>query len=424
MYGTLNERQRMNLPAGMSELDLLVYSPTLYDLYRNEGSGYDKDAFRFDPVVATGMLASDIEYGSNMAWVNYMTPESQAMLNPGDNLIVPVNTYDNYDQLPPWEKRLSHEVSFKGNNVSGRGGQESGYTRDLLNIQASNVGMQNGFVGDFSYYFNEEARILGMDSSVVAPSGPRPVGTAIDAGTIGIGVGAPSGPRPIGTAIEVPGPIGIGQGTPTPIAKYRCINVSPWCVRDDVNGTLTRCMCPSGVSSGGSGGVGAGEGGGTGTGTGTGSGGTGSGGTGTGTGTGTGSGSGGTGTGSGTGEGGAESGGELPPMGGGGGGVGGGGGEAPAEEQPAEKTAEKPATPTEECKLDYTPIIIALIAGLAIAYLIAKKQNKDVKTFGAVGAIIGGILGYIYSRHQCTPIEALTKVGIKSKSESSYYGGR
>ena len=419
MYGTLNERQRMNLPAGMSELDLIQYSPTLYELYRNEGLGYDKDAFRFDPVVAFGMLASDINYGSQMAWVNYMTPESQAALNPGDNLIVPVNTYDNYKQLPPWEKRLSHEVSFKGNAGRGVGGnknnrrEESGYSRDLLNIQASNVGMKNNFVGDFSYYFDEEARALGLQgANDVGPVSPvSPSFGAVDTGPVS------SGPRQVGTVIEAPiippgglivgtgtiAPTGEGSGNNPPICNWSFGEWGPC-----QNGSQTRelFLSPAGCIP-----VGrpittqpceSGTGGGTGTG---GDGGTGGGGTG--------------------GDGEVESGGELPPMGGGGGGggVGGGGAEEAPADQPAEAAAKADGT-TEDCTLDYKPIIIAAVAGLAIGYLIAKNKDKDVKIFGIVGAIIGGILGYAYAKHQCTPIEALSKIGIKSKSESNYYGGR
>jgi disulfide bond formation protein DsbB len=85
--------------------------------------------------------------------------------------------------------------------------------------------------------------------------------------------------------------------------------------------------------------------------------------------------------------------------------------------------------------LDYKPIIIGAIAGLAVGYFYAKNKNKDVKKFGAVVAIIGAILGYVYSKHQCSPIEILTKLKVPSKSDaatpatpatgtSKYYGGR
>ena len=401
MQGIRTERQRMNLPFGMSELDLIAYNPTLYDLYRNEGNGWDNDAFRYDPVVSTGMLASDYAYAQGMAWVNYQTPESQMAINPGDDLIVPVQTYDNYENLPPWEKRLTHEVSFKGKN------NESSYSADLLNIQASNVGMKNNFVGDFSYYFDNESRILGSQlastgpvanpvsipisvgpqiigsSAVAVPTTPTPVfgtGTAVSPKPI---VSSPLAPRTTGPVIIAPEPYG-GQAQ---VALYRCINVAPWCVLDRFNATVASCSdCPQGSIP-------------TMTDTG---------------------------------------GGMIADTGpaptdinaggfGGGGGVGGGGGggaEAPAD-QPTEDAAKPAETPAPvDCTIDYKPIIIGVVAGLVIGYLIAKSKHKDLKQFSAVGAIIGGILGYVYAKHQCTPISILTSIGVPSKSESGYYGGR
>ena len=410
MYGIMTEKQRMNKPFGMTETELLLYSPEMYAIYRNMDGEWDNiDAFRYDPVVSTGMLANDYVLAKGLAWVNYLTPESQAMLNPGDGLVVPARTYDNYDQLPPWEKRMTHEVSFKGNG-NRRG--ESSYSREQLLMSNAQMGSKMDFVGDFNSYFDnvarQESRALGISAGneVILPSGPRPIGTPIEAGTIAL---------PGGT---------IGVGTPvTP--KYRCISVSPWCVRDDVNGNKSSCAtCPTGiVVVGPSGGPGTGGEGGTGTGTGTGSG-TGSGsGTGTGTGsggTGTGSGSGGTGSGSGGGEGEVESGGNLPPVGGGGGSVGGGGEEAPSEggkEAGAPQPGTEAGKPEEECKLNYMPIVIGAVIGLIAGYLIAKQKKKDEKQFALIAAIIGALLGFAYSKHQCKPIEMLTKIGIKSKAE-------
>jgi disulfide bond formation protein DsbB len=89
--------------------------------------------------------------------------------------------------------------------------------------------------------------------------------------------------------------------------------------------------------------------------------------------------------------------------------------------------------------MDYKPVIIGIIAGLAVGYLYAKNKNKDIKLFSAVVAIIGGILGYVYAKHQCNPIGVLTKLKVPSKvntpasttviattpkTEAKYYGGR
>jgi hypothetical protein len=69
-----------------------------------------------------------------------------------------------------------------------------------------------------------------------------------------------------------------------------------------------------------------------------------------------------------------------------------------------------------ECKLNFKPVIIGVIAGIAIGYFYAKNKNKDIKTFGVVFAIIGAVLGYAYAKHQCEPIDLLTKLKVPSKS--------
>jgi hypothetical protein len=118
-------------------------------------------------------------------------------------------------------------------------------------------------------------------------------------------------------------------------------------------------------------------------------------------------------------------------MGGGGGFGGGGGGGASPEESTGAKEGEQA---TVVCKTNYKPVIIGIVAGLAVGYLYAKNKNKDIKLFSAVVAIIGGILGFVYAKHQCSPIGLLTKLKIPSKSnasapataktEAKYYGGR
>jgi hypothetical protein len=132
-------QDRVNRPLGMSDVDLLIYDKDIYTMYRTN-EGLETDAFRYDPVVSAGMLASDYAFAQGMQWVNLLTPASQDKINPGDGLIVPVQTYDNYENLPPIEKYLTHEVS---------------YTANQLNI-ARNEGLHNEFVGDFNNYFNGE----------------------------------------------------------------------------------------------------------------------------------------------------------------------------------------------------------------------------------------------------------------------------
>jgi len=386
MQGIRTQRQRMNLPFGMSELDLIAYSPTLYDLYRNEGEGWDdKDGFRYDPVVANGMLASDYELAKALAWVNYLTPESLERISPGDNLVIPTQTFDNYEQLPPWEKRMSHDLSYTGNKKRKNNNNESSYSANFLNSEIAQMGEKINFVGDFSYYFDNESRLAGG----VVITDPTPVVP----GVIGGGV-APAGPVVIVPPTPTPTPapvVVIGGGTGTMVAKYRCLY--PGCVRDDLYGTMLDCSsCPA-VMAGPTMGVYVPE------------------------------------------EpvvltGPTDPNGGLVGIvpdagttaGGFGGGGGGGGAEQPAEDQPQE-AAKDGVTPEVECAIDYKPLIIGLVAGLVIAYLIAKNRKKDVKTFGILGAIIGGILGFVYVKHQCKPIAALSKIGIKSRAESGYYGG-
>ncbi len=364
----------MNLPAGMSELDLINYSPVLYELYRNEGQGFDNDAFRYDPVVSTGMLASDYELAKGLAWVNLLTPESQGAINPGDNLIVPVQTFDNYKNLPPWEKRLSHEVSYTGKNL------ESKYSANLLNLQASQVGMKNNFVGDFSYYFDNESRLLGMDRGRVALSATETPRAALpmmepvqQISEIPPRTIIPLSPKV--TVIESPIPV-----SPISVIPPRTIPLSPKATAviatqtSDTPGlvaTTTTTTTPTEE---------------------------------------------------------IISGGYLPS--GGGMSMGGGGG-AEMPEETTETTATESANggggdtkKVTDCEINYIPVIIGFVVLAIIGYAIAKQKKKDVKKFSIAGAVIGGLLGYVYAKHQCVPVEALSKIGIKSKSESNYYGGR
>lgn len=377
MRGILDQRERMNLPAGMSELDLMIYSPVLYDLYRNEGEGFDKDAFRFDPIVSTGMLASDYALAKGLAWVNYLTPESLGAINPGDNLVVPVQTFDNYKNLPPWEKKLTHEVSYNG---------ESNYSANLLNLEASKVGMKNNFVGDFSYYFDKESRLLGTERLAVA--------TALEEPTTGIIprprvlVSAATNPKPITNIIETV-PVVPVKPRVTVIATQ--VSNTPGLVpavtstpSTPSTPTTTTSTPPSDVINGG----------------------------------------------------------YLPSSGGGamasgGGEVASGGGEIASggqeESAPSESSTENSASGggdykktalTAECKINYIPVVIGFIVLGIIGYVFAKQNKKDVKKYSIAGAVIGVLLGYVYAKHQCTPVEALRKIGIKSKIESNYYGGR
>lgn len=362
----------MNLPAGMSELDLINYSPVLYELYRNEGQGFDNDAFRYDPVVSTGMLASDYELAKGLAWVNLLTPESQGAINPGDNLIVPVQTFDNYKNLPPWEKRLSHEVSYTGKNL------ESKYSANLLNLQASQVGMKNNFVGDFSYYFDNESRLLGMERAALSLAteipAPAPIEVPTTPKTIVISP-LPPKPNPIIEQMPVPSvPVKPRiEQMPIPV-KPRIIIATQEDTTPGLVATTTTTTTPTEE---------------------------------------------------------IISGGYLPS---GGGMSMGGGAEMPEDAPETETTTETNSETangssdtkkvTKDCEINYIPVIIGFVVLAIIGYAIAKQKKKDIKKFSIAGAVIGGLLGYVYAKHQCVPVEALSKIGIKSKTESNYYGGR
>lgn len=386
-------QDRVNRPLGMSDVDLLIYDKDIYTMYRTH-EGLEPDAFRYDPIVSAGMLASDYAFAEGMQWVNLLTPDSQDKINPGDDLVVPVRTYDYYGENLPIEKKLTHEVS---------------YTSNQLNTVRA-MGLHNNFVGDFNNYFDQESGLLGEDLLGPAPSPiSEPTPTPIGGGTslpprnyegsprTTTLVSAPI--RPI-TNIQftAPTPAPTTTTTPTRPAKYRCISTTPYYVRDDVNGTLTLLQtysCKPRTAPIGSGAVTIGDGGGTTTTTTTTSGG-------------------------GTTSGGTSGGGEVIdggafPMGGG------GSAGSPAEPMP-EETAQTP-TPSvkKEIKADYKFILMGIIILGAIGYYYAKSQNKDIKTFSVSGAIVGGILGYMYNQHQTKPIDLFTKLGIKGKSESGYF---
>ena len=379
-------QDRVNRPLGMSDVDLLIYDKDIYTMYRTH-EGLEPDAFRYDPIVSAGMLASDYAYAEGMQWVNLLTPDSQDKINPGDDLVVPVRTYDYYGENLPIEKKLTHEVS---------------YTSNQLNT-ARAMGLHNEFVGNFSNYFDQESGLLG--SELMGPA-PDPIG----GGTTAPPRSYTESPRTL-TPVRPYTPITNIQftaptpaPTPTPITpKYRCISTAPYYVRDDVNGTLSiiqtyscRPRTAAVVSgppptSGGSGGT---------------------------TTTTTGTGGATSGTSGGTSGGGQIIDGGAFPMGGGG-----------SAGSPAEPMTEATA-PTEtkdapsvkkEIKADYKFIIIGIIVLGAIAYYYAKTYNKDIKTFSVSGAIVGGILGYMYNQHQTKPIDLFTKLGIKGKSESGYF---
>ena len=351
-------QDRVNRPLGMSDVDLLIYDKDIYTMYRTH-EGLEPDAFRYDPIVSAGMLASDYAFAEGMQWVNLLTPDSQDQIDPGDDLVVPVRTYDYYGENLPIEKKLTHEVS---------------YTANQLNTVRATA-LHNEFVGDFNNYFDQESGLLGVGKPRVM-AGPRslsvvsgvPILAETPSGGTGLGGGLGSGPG-----------LG-GGGIPTPTAKYRCIPTEPYCVRDDINGTKTTCATCTPIA------------------TPTGSGGElGTGGTG---GTGTGDPTGGFGGGAG-----------APPM-----------EPTPEETQPTDAPIEpSPAQSKIDAKLDYKFLIIGIIVFGAIGYYYAKTKNKDIKTFSVSGAIVGGILGYIYAQHQTNPIDFLSKLGLKSKSESGYF---
>ena len=378
----LSQREQMNLPFGMNEQELIFYSPTLYEMYRNEGQGYDKEAFRWDPIVSKGMLASEFAVADGLWWTMLLTPESQMQINPGDNLVVPVETYDDYRQLPPVEKYLTSDVSYTGNFINKKN-----------NFQDSS----NSFCGDFNGYFNQELNAIGkVSASEVSPIStprsaspvptPRSVSPIIEPST-GTTVPVKSAPITGGggtrTGEDNPPPCDMSFGEWEPcengIQRRKVILSPDGCI--PVGRPLAAQSCETGTGGGEE----------------------------------------------------VEAGGS---MGGGGGFGGGGGGGVSTEESTEESTGAKDiSTNPVVCKTNYKPVIIGIVAGLAVGYLYAKNKNKDIKLFSAVLAIIGGILGFVYAKHQCSPIGLLTKLKIPSKvnasapateakTEAKYYGGR
>ena len=118
----------------------------------------------------------------------------------------------------------------------------------------------------------------------------------------------------------------------------------------------------------------------------------------------------------------APMGGPMPMGGGGGGGMeplpdGAGAKEAGAEGAGAEGAGGGGAKGEEMvCKLNYMPILIGgLILGGA-GYFYAKNKKMDIKKPLVLMTLMGAVLGYLYSKHQCKPIEVLSKIGVKSKS--------
>lgn len=416
-------QDRINRPLGMSDVDLLIYDKDIYTLYRTH-EGLETDAFRYDPIVSAGLLASDYAYAQGMAWVNLLTPASQDKINPGDNLIVPVRTYDYYGENPPIEKYLTHEVS---------------YTANQLNLERA-MSLGNEFVGDFSYYFDNESRLIsgkGISSASDEEAPTIPSIPNTPRGVVGIlNEDAPVSPKPVNIPRSIftgvlpkPKPkitdkkpnykyiasLNNAKGTLTQLKKTleTCIR---YCESFDID-TTSNCkklidrikaleIATSINTPRGGGGIFTG---------------------------------GGsvprpitttptppTTSGSGTPKP-STNGGDVisgGAMGGGGGAMGGGGGSAPSEEAPTQETPtqETPKSEeksqTEKTKQNmYMPILIGVAIFGLIGYYYAKKQNKDIKTFGISGAIIGGLLGYLYNQHQEKPIEFISKLGIKSKNE-------
>jgi hypothetical protein len=352
-------QDRVNRPLGMSDLDLLVYDKDIYTMYRTH-EGLETDAFRYDPVVSAGMLASDYAFAQGMQWVNLLTPASQDKINPGDGLIVPVQTYDNYKNLPPIEKYLTHEVS---------------YTANQLNI-VRDQSLHNEFVGDFNNYFDAAGRVASPSLFPVAPVKPirfpvRPSATPISLQENVI-VAPIKGPvkQPISAPItQIPHTIQPTSFIQTPHTIQPTINqpisnqqitevphtVQP--TNNNQNEVVFGGFIGGGGSSMGSGG------------------------------------------------GAMQSGGDAGVM-------------LSSAEQAPEVQGESSApveTKTEvknvakvSAKFDYMPIVFGVIIFALIGYFYAKNKNKNIKMFTIIGAIVGGTIGYLYS----------TKT---SKSESKYF---
>lgn len=393
-------QDRVNRPLGMTDLDLLIYDKDIYTMYRTH-EGLETDAFRYDPVVSAGMLASDYAFAQGMQWVNLLTPASQDKVNPGDGLIVPVQTYDNYKNLPPIEKYLTHEVS---------------YTANEMNI-VRDESLHNEFVGDFNNYFDKES---GFTREATTMPVENPIPVRPPTGSLFNPIKPPIRPTLFETAppkpIKKPNFNDVSGNINQVKAKLAaCIKYysKPVLVKPKVGAVERRLIMPSSidpckklrdrlkyllaqqtaqtstspvapasapiqqaqnliaastpsatltVSSGG----------------------------------------------------------EIIS----GGYIGGGGGvssvgyesETQPESQPeAQPEVQAPAVETAkativEKKMDYIPVIVGAIICAVIGYFYASKSKKNIKIFSFGGAVVGGVIGYLYS----------TKKG-SSKSESGYF---
>lgn len=376
-----------NYPVGMAPLELINYDRNLYDLYRtNGGMGQGMiDAFPYDPVVSTGIFASQYQLSEGLAWAYLLRPDAQDNISVGDNLIVPVDTYTNNKAMPPYEKVMI-----------GPGNEEyqtSSYAGSQLEVQADMVAANKGnlppfaktfnmsnkynnrpvpFVGDLSSYFaEEESRILSRTMDASTSPAPAPTGPVLDpSALVGPTMVGTSSPVPSGSSSLTPGssvvaptgtgPVQIGTGTSTPSGPTFAS------AQDNNPGIVVAPGSTTGPASGPSGPAVVVT--------------------------------------------------DAPSLG-----LGGAGGGAAPADAPAQDPAAEPgaAAPTASCTINWMPIVIGALIGIAGGYYYADQNDKKGLTkigYTALAALAFGLMGYLYAKHKCTPIAILTKMGIKNES--------
>ena len=127
-------------PIGMTDVDLLLFSPTVYDLYRtNGGMGSGMvDYFAYDPITQYGNLSSNVALagGSSDLWfslMNHRYPYRKYPFNSVENM---ESNYNNPKQLPMsgieemtgtgFFRSLNQESNFNQVVISaGKGGATS-----------------------------------------------------------------------------------------------------------------------------------------------------------------------------------------------------------------------------------------------------------------------------------------------------------
>lgn len=407
-------------PFGMSDTDLILYDKELYAMYRTN-QGLEKDGFAYDPIVSNGMLASDYALSEGLAWAYLLTPNAQDNIFPGDNRHVPVDTYTNYEQNQPTEKYMNGELGYSGSTIDMQ-----------AQMMAANRNMGNAFCGDFTNYFDQESGMIPaiQNKKLAAKKQYNPA--PLNAGTkVPVKSGsataaapkkpvAPGRPRPSVKSIGFPlanifKPKPKGGGTNGRLMSPDAIAAYAQREGGDQSGTFADCVgfhdyqsCADAwmahglvVPTHGQGYYyefsmpGSGDTGGTSSGAPDTSGGMSGGGSG-------GSGGGGVAAGDST---------EQP-----------GGGEQGPPAEGGEAGREGDAKAAEQ-KMNWIPVAIGAVLVALILYAWAKSKQKDTKKFAFVGLLIGAALGFAYAKHQVKPIEQLSKIGVKSKAESSYCCG-